>query len=217
MKISDKLKGRMKEFWTIQNLITLNLVAWSAAYMLSVCNVSLYRLWSSICDLGRSIGYWFTDMLHKLSRSSGPPSVSVSVNDIPKVDIQRYIPFDLEEFKLRISRLHLDIIDLDNLKEFNVYFVFELYKFLVFTMFFIFVIAFATFICHDSLTEENEKENGTVSKWYNKLLSFNYRHIRPAIRKVGDYFSDLMPSLGFSRQEHWSGLPFPSPVQESEK
>jgi len=25
------------------------------------------------------------------------------------------------------------------------------------------------------------------------------------------------PSLGFSRQEQWSGLPFPSPMQESEK
>ena len=25
------------------------------------------------------------------------------------------------------------------------------------------------------------------------------------------------PSLGFSRQEHWSGWPFPSPMQESEK
>ena len=25
------------------------------------------------------------------------------------------------------------------------------------------------------------------------------------------------PSLGFSRQEHWSGLPFPSPMPESEK
>ena len=24
-------------------------------------------------------------------------------------------------------------------------------------------------------------------------------------------------SLGFSRQEHWSGLPFPSPMGESEK
>ena len=24
------------------------------------------------------------------------------------------------------------------------------------------------------------------------------------------------PSLGFSRQEHWSGLPFPSPVHENE-
>ena len=26
-----------------------------------------------------------------------------------------------------------------------------------------------------------------------------------------------LPSLGFSRQAYWSGLPFPSPVQESEK
>ena len=25
------------------------------------------------------------------------------------------------------------------------------------------------------------------------------------------------PSLGFSRQVHWSGLPFPSPMHESEK
>ena len=25
------------------------------------------------------------------------------------------------------------------------------------------------------------------------------------------------PSVGFSRQEHWSGLPFPSPMHESEK
>ena len=25
------------------------------------------------------------------------------------------------------------------------------------------------------------------------------------------------PSLGFSRQEHWSGLPFPCPMHESEK
>ena len=26
-----------------------------------------------------------------------------------------------------------------------------------------------------------------------------------------------LPSLGFSRQERWSGLPFPSPVHEIEK
>ena len=28
---------------------------------------------------------------------------------------------------------------------------------------------------------------------------------------------EALPSLGFSRQEHWSGLPFPSPMHESEK
>ena len=26
-----------------------------------------------------------------------------------------------------------------------------------------------------------------------------------------------LPSLGFSRQEHWNGLPFPSPMHESER
>ena len=25
------------------------------------------------------------------------------------------------------------------------------------------------------------------------------------------------PSMGFSRQEYWSGVPFPSPMHESEK
>ena len=25
------------------------------------------------------------------------------------------------------------------------------------------------------------------------------------------------PSMGFSREEYWSGLPFPSPMHESEK
>ena len=29
--------------------------------------------------------------------------------------------------------------------------------------------------------------------------------------------SKALPSLGFSRQEHWSGFPFPSPMHESEK
>ena len=29
--------------------------------------------------------------------------------------------------------------------------------------------------------------------------------------------NEALPSLGFSRQECWSGLPFPSPVHESEK
>ena len=28
---------------------------------------------------------------------------------------------------------------------------------------------------------------------------------------------ETSPSLGFSRQEHWSGLPFPFPMHESEK
>ena len=37
------------------------------------------------------------------------------------------------------------------------------------------------------------------------------------IRTLPNAISQAPPSLGFSRQEHWSGLPFPSPMHESEK
>ena len=43
---------------------------------------------------------------------------------------------------------------------------------------------------------------------------------RQSCPTLGDPIDDspqAPPSLGFSRQEHWSGLPFPSPMHESEK
>ena len=48
------------------------------------------------------------------------------------------------------------------------------------------------------------------------LLLSRFSHVRLcAIPQVAAHQAPL--SLGFSRQEHWSGLPFPSPVRESEK
>ena len=38
--------------------------------------------------------------------------------------------------------------------------------------------------------------------------------VRPHRRQAAH---QALPSLGFSRQEHWSGLPFPTPMHESEK
>ena len=40
---------------------------------------------------------------------------------------------------------------------------------------------------------------------------------RPTLCDPIDGSHQAPPSLGFSRQEHWSGLPFPSPMHESEK
>ena len=48
------------------------------------------------------------------------------------------------------------------------------------------------------------------------LLLSHFSHVRLCVtpETAGH---QAPPSLGFSRQEHWSGLPFPSPMQESEK
>ena len=40
---------------------------------------------------------------------------------------------------------------------------------------------------------------------------------RPTLCDPIDGSHQAPPSLGFSRQKHWNGLPFPSPMHESEK
>ena len=55
----------------------------------------------------------------------------------------------------------------------------------------------------------------TVRRWLLPLLSHFSRVQLCATPRTAAH--QALPSLGFSRQEHWSGLPFPSPMHESEK
>ena len=48
------------------------------------------------------------------------------------------------------------------------------------------------------------------------LLLSRFSCVRPCVTPQ-TAIHQAPPSLGFSRQEYWSGLPFPSPMHESEK
>ena len=48
------------------------------------------------------------------------------------------------------------------------------------------------------------------------LLLSHFSRVRFCLTPQTSAHQALLP-LGFSRQEHWSGLPFPSPMHESEK
>ena len=51
---------------------------------------------------------------------------------------------------------------------------------------------------------------------YTMLLLSHFSHVR--LCATPDMAAhQAPPSMGLSRQEHWSGLPFPSPMHESEK
>ena len=81
----------------------------------------------------------------------------------------------------------------------------------------------------------NEERNGPFSEWkllINKLTVYSFNHFSkvstvaaaaaslqscPTLCDPIDGSPPGFPSLGFSKQEHWSGLPFPSPMHESEK
>ena len=55
-------------------------------------------------------------------------------------------------------------------------------------------------------------------KWqhWNRLLLSRFSRVR-LCATPWTAAHQASPSLGFSRQEHWSGLPFPPPMHESEK
>ena len=71
------------------------------------------------------------------------------------------------------------------------------------------------------MTKETEGQNtdnkqvNNIRDWCLLLLLGRISHVRLcATPETAAHQAPL--SLGFSRQENWSGLPFPSPMQESE-
>ena len=60
-------------------------------------------------------------------------------------------------------------------------------------------------------------KNSNLSTHKSLLLLLLSRFSRVRLCDPIDGSPQASPPLGFSRQEHWSGLPFPSPVHESEK
>ena len=73
------------------------------------------------------------------------------------------------------------------------------------------------YIWRKSPNQSNEK-NKFYFMWRIPLLLLLSRFSRVRLCATPETAAHhAPPSLGFSRQEHWSGLPFPSPMQESEK
>ena len=62
-----------------------------------------------------------------------------------------------------------------------------------------------------------------VLSWLLNFTRGRYRNASGFLKKKSGFYkraeagaAKSLQSLGFSRQEHWSGLPFPSPMNESE-
>ena len=56
-----------------------------------------------------------------------------------------------------------------------------------------------------------------LQKFLSELLLLNHFSFVGLCATLQMAAHQAPPSLGFARQEHWSGLPFPSPMHESEK
>ena len=73
-------------------------------------------------------------------------------------------------------------------------------------------------LCQDSLSYISSFIMYQINFWARLCYAIlsHFSHVRLCVT-LGMAAHQAAPSLGFSRQEHWSGLPFPSPMHESEK
>ena len=70
----------------------------------------------------------------------------------------------------------------------------------------------------EELKNKHTETNNTITEIKNTLLLLlsPFSSVQLCVTPEIAAYQTLL-SLGFSRQEHWSGLPFPSPMHESEK
>ena len=63
------------------------------------------------------------------------------------------------------------------------------------------------------------KKQGIEENYFDMMLLLLLSHFSRVRLCVTPWTAahQASPSMGFSRQEHWSGLPFPSPMHESGK
>ena len=66
----------------------------------------------------------------------------------------------------------------------------------------------------EELKNKHTQTNNTKTEIKNTLLLSRFNRVRLCVTPEMAAHQALL-SLGFSRQEHWSGLPFPSPKKHS--
>lgn len=106
------------------------LIALSLAFMFIRYDISLWRLIFSIKDLLLSLAHWFLYVSQKTIENifGSVPVVDVSVTDIPKIDYDSFLPFELETLINKIKNFDQAFFDLRNFLEFNVWLLYRLYQ-----------------------------------------------------------------------------------------
>ena len=72
---------------------------------------------------------------------------------------------------------------------------------------------------HTRIILEDTKGHRIIKEDHNMVTNALAKIFESNYHGIVDFhaFDQAPPSLGFSRQEHWSGLPFPPPMHENEK
>ena len=165
------------------NKLTVSIIMISVSVILLLTRYigSIRRLITSIVDLGTAIAFYFAFVFKRfIERFSGSePVVNTGINDIPDVDLQRYISFDLDELRRKLGTINEALFEANIVAEYN-YTLFDgLYKisFLLLLLLPCFLIFY--FLFKNKVLKKNDFPDGEESKYYLWYCKFFEKVVNP--------------------------------------
>ena len=145
--------------------LTVAYIILSLAFVLTVRNITLERLFSSVIDLVLSIAHWFVFIFEDTFEAilGYVPQVNATVTQIPEINIQDYLSFDLTVLTSKLENLGDNFFDLWNFSVYNRWLLWNFYKITYYlsNVFFLPVMLFVA--AKEMMLMENDKELGHKS------------------------------------------------------
>lgn len=114
-RLIKKIKALPGEYWELdlRYHITFAIIAFSLFLTFAVYQGSVLRFRDSIVDVGTSLAHYGVFVGKKFFRRllGYVPEINATINEIPDIDIQEYIPFSLAELERKFSSFGRYIFD----------------------------------------------------------------------------------------------------------
>lgn len=174
----------------IRDYLTLNIIAFSLFLTFKRYRGSFDRVLDTIYDSLTSFVHYIFFIVKANKPSAELPAVNATVTEIPDVDLQEYIPFDLDDLVRKFRIFGNSLFDSYIFVDYNQMILEFLRKFVPAASLLFMALLIFFYVAKDSLLKPNDKPLGSYSRQFGafcKVLKF----LKVPFEKAKDYFKRI--------------------------
>ena len=159
---------------------------------------SIKRLFTSVVDLGTAIAFYLVFVFERLIERfwGSAPHVDTNINQLPNVDLQRYVSFDLEELKRKLLTMNEALFEASIVGEYNYFLLDLLYRLSFSTLLLLPCVFILFYVFKSKVLQKNDLPDGEESVFYRRFCIFLEKVVNPVktwIKKFCSYFWNAKP------------------------
>ena len=185
-----KIKALPRRYWELdlRYHITFAIIAFSLFLTFFRYSGSVLRIIDSIRDLGTSLAHYGVFVGKKLFRRflGYVPEINATINEIPSIDIQKYIPFSLEELERKFSLFGKYLFDSYVWRDYNKWLFTNMKRWCMSLMLLLPCIAILYGLLLKSLLKTNDLPAGAYSRPY-EVFCIALKRLKAPFHEVVNY------------------------------